>query len=137
MCAHVYAVAEAAPRTVALPMYDQWCYYYRLSVVMLFEGLPRGSYTARIWLDELQPNRQFTRRPAPPGIQVLAAPQQIVFSPLDDGNHHLRRACCGPGRCPPLGAARIDVCTGSGARALRPKGHALHSCMRQALVICS
>jgi len=51
-------------------MYDQWCYYYRLSVVMLFEGLPRGSYTARIWLDALQPNREFTRRPAPPGIQV-------------------------------------------------------------------
>lgn len=75
-------VAEAAPRTVAMPMYDQWCYYYRLSVVMLFEGLPRGSYTARIWLDELLPTRQFTRRPAPPGIQARALPSRLATRAL-------------------------------------------------------
>jgi hypothetical protein len=63
--------AEAGTtRTAAVPLYDQWCYYYRLSVVMLFEQLPRGCYTARVWVDALQPSREFTRQPAPPGVQV-------------------------------------------------------------------
>ena len=52
--------------STATPLFDRWCYYYRLSVALLVEGLPWGRYTARIFLDAEPPDRSIATRPAPP-----------------------------------------------------------------------
>ncbi|KAK3236737.1 hypothetical protein CYMTET_53136 [Cymbomonas tetramitiformis] len=58
-------------------IFDQWSYYYRLSVIMLYETLPAGSYEVKISLEETSPNRTKTRRPCPPGVQ---GPLQLWLS---------------------------------------------------------
>jgi lysophospholipase L1-like esterase len=65
-------------------LFDQWCYYYRLSVVLLAEGLPHGRYSARISLDVTPPDRSVAKRPLQPAV---AGPLRLWLS------HYLVLSC--------------------------------------------
>lgn len=48
-------------------LFDSWCYYYRLGVVILAEGLPAGSHTLRLRLSAAGPDRSCLKRPLSAG----------------------------------------------------------------------
>lgn len=48
-------------------LFDCWCYYYRLGVIILAEGLPPGSHMLRAWLSPSPPDRSVLKRPLPRG----------------------------------------------------------------------
>ena len=52
-----------------LALFDRWCYYYRLSVVLIASDLPHGAYTARMSLLDNTPDRAVAKKDAPPGVQ--------------------------------------------------------------------
>jgi lysophospholipase L1-like esterase len=65
-------------------LFDRWCYYYRLSVVLLAEGLPPGRYSARISLEAATPDRSVAKRPLQPAV---AGPLRLWLS------HYLVLSC--------------------------------------------
>jgi hypothetical protein len=72
--------SDDAPAPVAVQhhvLFDQWSYYYRLSVVQLAEGLPSGRYSARISLERAPPDRSVAKRPLQP---TVAGPLQLWLS---------------------------------------------------------
>ena len=49
-------------------LFDQWAYYYRLSVVVLAEGLNPGQYQARVNLEQEPPDRSIAKRELQPAV---------------------------------------------------------------------
>jgi hypothetical protein len=58
-------------------LFDQWSYYYRLSVALLVEGLPAGRYRARITLESAPPERACAKRALQP---TVAGPLRLWLS---------------------------------------------------------
>ena len=58
-------------------LFDQHCYYYRLSVILLATGLPAGRHTAHVTLLPTAPNRAVAKRPLQP---TVAGPLRLWLS---------------------------------------------------------
>jgi hypothetical protein len=58
-------------------LFDQHCYYYRLSVILIATGLPAGRHTAHVTLLTSPPNREIAKRPLQP---TVAGPLRLWLS---------------------------------------------------------
>ena len=58
-------------------LFDQHCYYYRLSVILLATGLPAGRHTAHVTLLTTPPTRAVAKRPLQP---TVAGPLRLWLS---------------------------------------------------------
>ena len=58
-------------------LFDQHCYYYRLSVILIATGLPAGRHTAHVTLLPTPPNREIAKRQLQP---TVAGPLRLWLS---------------------------------------------------------
>ena len=54
---------DGGARVATVPLLDRWAYYWRLSVVLLVEGLPPGEHRARLTLEVERPDRSVLKKP--------------------------------------------------------------------------
>ena len=59
---------NAKTTTTRVNLFDQHCYYYRLSVTLLATGLPPGRHTAHVTLLSSPPDRGIAKRPLQPTV---------------------------------------------------------------------
>jgi len=97
-----------AETTTSVNLFDQHCYYYRLSVVLLATGLPAGRHTARITLDASPPSRTVAKRPLQP---TVAGPLRLWLSHtlvMGTAAHSNRCITQEADALPPAGAVAAD-----------------------------